>query len=355
MAVIKVVNSKASIAKAIKYVSKEEKTQEKLISGKDCSPNTVIDEMKATKEQWGKTEGRQYKHYIQSFNPEDKITADKAHKIGLEWAENNFKGYEVLVATHVDKDHMHNHFIVNSVSFENGEKYQQSKKDLQKLKDYSDNICSREGLSVIKEKSNEITAFEQSKYRAIEKGAAEKEKSYLLDTAKDVSSSLKTSNTREGFIKNMEDKGYQVNWKDTRKYITFTTPDGKKVRNNNLEKTFKDQRFTKEGIEIELQRNREAGREHGNRRNTSNVDWSTIRDNVQDQGNRVSEYSSHDVTGTIQQKVREIKDRTDRATRENRKDNGAASTVQRYIKQQSKEDTRKLQQKIRERDREFER
>ncbi len=93
MAVIKVVNSKASIGKAINYITKEEKTEERLISGKDCNPFTTIDEMKATKEQWGKTEGRQYKHYIQSFDPKDKMSHAKAHQIGVEWAEKNFKGH----------------------------------------------------------------------------------------------------------------------------------------------------------------------------------------------------------------------------------------------------------------------
>lgn len=64
MAVIKAVSSRASIGHAINYVTKDEKTEEKLISGIDCSPQTAIDEMKATKEIWHKTEGRQYKHYI---------------------------------------------------------------------------------------------------------------------------------------------------------------------------------------------------------------------------------------------------------------------------------------------------
>jgi hypothetical protein len=259
MAVIKVVNSKASIGKAINYVTKGEKTEEKLISGKDCNPHTAIDEMKATKEQWGKTEGRQYKHYIQSFNPEDRITPEKAHEIGRKFVENTekFKGHEVVIATHVDKGHIHNHFIVNSVNFENGKKFQQSKKDLEKLKNHSDRICEREGLSIIKEKGKEITAFDQKKYKAIEKGFTGKEKSYLLDTAIEVSNSLKKATSREEFIKDMESKGYKVNWKDTRKHITFTTPEGKKVRNSNLEKTFKEHKFSKEGMENEIQRNRE--------------------------------------------------------------------------------------------------
>jgi len=105
MAVIKVTNSKATLNKAINYVTKEEKTDERLVSGINCTSGTALDEMKATKEQFNKLEGRQYYHYVQSFSPKENITHDKAHQIALEWAENNFKGYEVLVATHKDKEH----------------------------------------------------------------------------------------------------------------------------------------------------------------------------------------------------------------------------------------------------------
>ena len=267
MAIIKAVNSKASIGKAIKYVTKGEKTQEILISGKDCSPHTAIDEMKATKELWGKTEGRQYTNLVQSFNPEDKITPQQAHEIGLKFIENNekFKGHEVVISTHVDKGHIHNHFIVNSVNYENGKKLHTNKNDLKMFKELSNELSKEHGLTV-PTRGESITTFSQNKYKAIQKGFMEKEKSYLLDTAKEVSNSLKKVTSKENFIKDMESKGYKVNWSDTRKYITFTTPEGKKVRNSNLEKTFKEQKFSKEGMEYEIQRNREQRVSEGRRK-----------------------------------------------------------------------------------------
>lgn len=272
MAVIKAVNSKASISKAINYITKEEKTEERLISGKDCNPKTAIDEMKATKEQWGKTGGRQYTHLVQSFNPKDKVNPQQAHEIGRKFIENNekFKGHEVVIATHIDKGHIHNHFIINSVSYENGKKLHTTKKELQKLKELSNQLSREHGLSV-PTKGDTITTFNQKKYKAIEKGATGKEKSYVLDTAKNVSDSLKKATDRENFIKDMESKGYKVNWKDTRKYITFTTPEGKKVRNSNLEKTFKEHKFSKEGMEYEIQRNRER-REPNREQRTTRLD-----------------------------------------------------------------------------------
>ena len=104
MAIIKAVNSKASIGKGINYITKEEKTEEKLISGINCNPETAIDEMKATKELYDKDAGRQYYHFIQSFNPMDRVSPETAHKLGKEWLE-RMTSYKVIVlATHKDKN-----------------------------------------------------------------------------------------------------------------------------------------------------------------------------------------------------------------------------------------------------------
>lgn len=373
MAVIKVVSSKASIGKAVNYVSKDEKTKDgeserKLVSGKDCSPSTAIDEMMATKEQWNKTGGRQYKHYIQSFDPDENLMPSKAHNIGKEWAEKNFKGHEVVIATHVDKGHVHNHFIVNTVNFENGKKFQQSKKDLENLKKHSDKICEREGLKVITEPSKSITSFDQKKYKAIEKGFSGKEKSYLVETAKDVSQSLKTATSRETFVKNMENKGYKVNWTDKRKHITFTNSDGKSVRNTNLEKTFKEQKFSKEGMENEIQRNRGKGNTVTPRTdgNAQNIDWTAVRNNVQSEGNRVPKQPGHDVTGTIQRKVRDVKDRTQQAIggvdkgaeksiSNDQRENQSAPGVKQSSEQQHGDPVKTDKPKVRERDFDMER
>lgn len=363
MAVIKVVNSKASIGKAINYVTKEEKTEERLISGKDCNPRTAIDEMKATKEQWGKTEGRQYAHLVQSFNPEDKVTPKQAHEIGRKFIENNekFKGHEVVIATHVDKGHIHNHFIVNSVNFENGKKLHTTKKELQQLKERSNELSREHGLSV-PTRGDTITTFDQKKYRAIEKGAKGQDKSYLLDTARNVSQSLKKATDREDFIRDMESKGYKVNWSDNRKNITYTTPEGKKVRSSNLEKTFKEHKFSKEGMENEIQRNREQGRRKEQsaerttgERSTPNVDWTAIGASIENERIGVSKQPSDDVTREIQQKVRAVKDRTKRAIGENREEDKQAPKLQRNINREHQNIDRKPKPKIRKRSIEHER
>ena len=92
MAVIKAVSSKAGIGHAIDYVTKKEKTEEKLVSGLHCEPETVKEEMQATKELWGKTDGRTYKHYVQSYHEDEEITPEQAHKNAVELAEHTSAG-----------------------------------------------------------------------------------------------------------------------------------------------------------------------------------------------------------------------------------------------------------------------
>lgn len=260
MAIIKAVNSKSSIATAINYITKKEKTEEKLISGIDCNPKTAIDEMKATKEIYDKDSGRQYAHFIQSFNPKDNISPEKAHEIGKEFIEKNhkFQGHEIVLATHKDKDHIHNHFIINSVNYENGSKLHTTKHEYQEMKDLSNELSKDHNLTV-PEKSKEkgkITSFNQSKYRVMEKHFQGTAKSYILETAIAYKKAKEKSISKDDFIKEMGDQGYDTKWKDTSKHITFTNKEsGKKVRLANLEKTLNDSDFTKEVLIDELQRN----------------------------------------------------------------------------------------------------
>ena len=150
MAVIKAVSSKAGIGQALDYVTKEEKTEDKLVSGLHCEPDTVKDEMQATKELWGKTGGRTYKHFVHSYHEDEHITPEQAHKNAVELAKGTeaWKGHEVLIATHIDRGHIHTHFIVNSVNYENGHKLQWSKADLQNLKDRCNEQSRQQGLHV---------------------------------------------------------------------------------------------------------------------------------------------------------------------------------------------------------------
>lgn len=276
MAIIKVVNSKASIGTAINYVTKEEKIEESLVSGIDCNPETAIDEMKATKETWNKTDGRQYKHYVHSFASGENITHEQAHELAKELCRERFKGYEVLIATHKDKEHIHSHIIVNSVSFEHGYKLQQSKRQLEQMKEHCNDLCKEYGLSVAEkgktfegQNREEMTAWSKDKYNLLEKADKGKVKSYVLDTAVAVMECKSQAISKQDFINKMYEKGYQTNWKDNHTYITFTDikrqEQGEKlckVRNSNIEKTFKVN-LSKEELEHEFEQNH--GREEQRR------------------------------------------------------------------------------------------
>ncbi len=151
MAIVKRMSSKASVKKIEKYLKQEEKTEEKLISGMNCDSDNFARECQSTNLLYDKNNQageRKYYHVIQSFSPEEgaNLTPELAHRIAKEFAEKNFKGHEVLVVTHLDKEHMHNHFVVNSVSLETGNKYRADNKSLWELRRTSNELCRENGL-----------------------------------------------------------------------------------------------------------------------------------------------------------------------------------------------------------------
>jgi hypothetical protein len=277
MAVIKAVSSKAGIGQALDYVTKEEKTEDKLVSGLHCEPDTVKDEMQATKELWGKTGGRTYKHFVQSYHEDEHITPEQAHRNAVELAKNTeaWKGHEVLIATHIDRGHIHSHFIVNSVNYENGHKLQWSKADLQNLKDRCNEQSRQQGLHVPEkgktfsgEEREETVAWNKETYNLLKQAEKGEVKSYVQDIALSVMDCRETATSREDFIDQMKSRGYGVDWQDSHKYITFTDLERQsqgekqcKVRNNKLEKYYAVD-FGKESLEhgFEINARREAER-----------------------------------------------------------------------------------------------
>ena len=216
MAIIKFVNSGSPMNNIFNYVTRDEATERKLIDGLNCSPETVLEEFRFVKGQYGKNDGRSYYHIIQSFAPDDKLSVETAHEIGMRLAE-YFPDYQVLVATHDNTKCLHNHLVMNSVSYKNGKKFHQSRDDMLRFKEYSNKLCQAYGLSV-----TEVT----TKNPRLLKWKRE-----LIDAAY---YALKCSETKEEFIEEMKEQGYGVRWEDDRKYITFTTPDGQKCRDIKL-------------------------------------------------------------------------------------------------------------------------
>lgn len=132
------------------YVQRPEATEQgEYVSDINCLKEIALQQMILTKKQYGKDGGYIAWHGYQSFKPEE-VTPEQAHQIGLQLAkEMRGNRFQIIVTTHLDKDHIHNHFCFNSVSFIDGGKYNYSKSELRKLREVSDRICAEHGLSVI--------------------------------------------------------------------------------------------------------------------------------------------------------------------------------------------------------------
>lgn len=237
------------------YCMQDEKTMyegHKLVYGMNCSEQDPYLDMMTTKKLYGKTGGRMYYHLDQSFSPEEMITPEQAHKIAIEFAEEQFKGYEVLIATHVDAHHIHSHFVVNSVSFENGLKYHSSKDNIRKLREASDSICLKHGFSVVKPKEQKkTTGIGTREYRI-----ACKSSSWKMNLIVAIEAGMRRAKTKDEFLEFMKKRGYEVNWTDTRKYITYTTPNGYRCRDIRLH----EDKFLKEAMENEFRIRQEIAR-----------------------------------------------------------------------------------------------
>ena len=230
------------------YVQQEEKTtweDRRLVSGWNCTAQSVYNEMRLTKEQFHKTDGRQYYHFVQSFDRQDNLSPQEVHAMGLELAQREFPNFEVLVATHVDTGHFHNHLVVNSVSFQDGKKLHQSTADLQAHRMANDEICAAHGLETLPPPQKQVKQKRMStrEYRSAAKG--ESWKFRLMNT---IDLCMRYASSKEEFISLMESEGYQVRWTDSRKNITYTTPAGMKCRDNRLH----EEKYTKEAMEHEF-------------------------------------------------------------------------------------------------------
>lgn len=228
MAIVKFVSSGCPMNNIFRYVMREEATEQRLIDGINCSPDTALEEFRYVKQKYGKEDGRTYYHIVQSFSTEDDITPETAYEIGMKFAE-YFPGFQIVVATHRNTNHVHNHLIMNSVNYENGKKFHQSRDELLQVKAYSNELCQEYGLSVTEEKCR-YDYDPLWKKRLVQMALYAMSQTY----------------TKEAFIKYMEMHGYKVKWEDRLKYITFTTPDGHVCRDKNLF----DERLLKDNMEV---------------------------------------------------------------------------------------------------------
>lgn len=260
MAIIKRYSSKATPNKIVDYLTDQKKTETQLISGKDCSPENVVSEFKATKELYGKNDGVQYHHIVQSFSPEDDINPRKAHELGRELAEKQFKGHEVFIVTHKDKNHIHNHLMVNSVSFENGMKFKATNKSLWDIKRESNRQCERENLKTIDLNKKAPERVTSGELRMILRGEVpwKEELKQCINFAKEKTRSLKEMGE---YLKD----NFGIETRITKKTISYKHPDRKaSIRGSKLGANFDKEVLENEfiGKEKGIDRARVQGAEY---------------------------------------------------------------------------------------------
>ncbi|HHO42348.1 MAG TPA: hypothetical protein ENN12_03210 [Epsilonproteobacteria bacterium] len=199
----------------------EKKAVEK--SGIDCSPEYAKSQFSATRQMHGKTGGIQAHHVIQSFLPGE-TTPKQANEIGVELAKKLAEGYESLIYTHADKDHIHNHIVINSVSHENGYKFQlHGRKSIDMVREISDSICEDYGLSVVKEPSAKV------RYTQAEQGILERGEVSWKDVIREAIDYEKSnSDNYDEFKKNLEEN-HCIEVNDKRKHITYRLEGFKRV------------------------------------------------------------------------------------------------------------------------------
>ena len=237
--------SRAAMACVLFYVAQPKKTtweDERLVSGINCQPQSVYDDFLNTKLLYHKDGGTMFYHMVQSFPKGAAVDPRQAHDAARRLAK-YFEGCEVLVCTHVDREHIHSHCVINSVNFETGKKLHMAKEQLQGLMRRNDAICQEMGLPVFEAARQQSRGMSGAEYHTALKG-----QSWKLRLANTIDECMRYAADRDAFISLMESEGYAVRWESSRKYITYTTPDGMRCRDNKLH----EEKYCKEAMEHEF-------------------------------------------------------------------------------------------------------
>lgn len=275
MAIYKSINSKKALSthgamrNCLQYVLNPKKTGEEhsfiigTYEGNTMDYDNIYRAFLDVKKQYDADSGRQYAHSVISFHKDEKITREQALNFAIDFAEKAYSGHQVAIAVHSDRDHIHCHMVVNTVSYLDGSKIHKSKDNLQADKDYCNELCSNYGLSLAEKgkhfdgsdiEAGEIISWNKDTYRLL---TDSKKDSFLADCGLAVIHAIEKSASKEAFISSMKAQGWSVEWSDKRKHITFINSDGKKIRGKSLLKSF-GINATKDGLSYEFERARTA-------------------------------------------------------------------------------------------------
>lgn len=238
--------TRGCMAAVMKYTKRKEKVEwedKQLVTGIDCRPDTAYEDFLRTKQIYHKEGGVLFYHMVQSFPKGADVDPKTAHTAAVELAE-YFKDHEVLVCTHTDREHIHSHFIINSVSFETGKKLHMADEQLQELRQRNDMVCEQFHLPVFEPMpEKKVKPMTIGEYHVAAKG-----QSWKFQLMAVIDECMEYAKTPEEFVALMQSEGFDVKWTATRKYITYTTPDGNRCRDNKLH----EEKYLKENMENEF-------------------------------------------------------------------------------------------------------
>ena len=230
----------------MRYVSQLSKTLwdgQQLVSGIGCQPETAFDEFLSTKLLHHKDGGVMFYHMVQSFPRGADVDPRTAHEAARRLA-GYFEGCEVLVCTHVDREHIHSHCIINSVNFETGRKVHMADEQIQELRVRNDEICEELGLPKFqRDEQRKAQGMSNAEYYTASKG-----ESWKFELMRVIDECMRCAGNREEFLILLRSEGYDATWTDSRKNITYVTPDGRKCRDNKLH----IEKYLKENMEAEF-------------------------------------------------------------------------------------------------------
>ena len=206
MAVTKILYRNGGLRQAIDYITNPVKTDENLLTDYiRCDPGHAAQQMMDTKRTLGKTAGRQCYHIIQSFKP-DEITPELAHEIARQFAAEHLPGYEAVIATHVDKAHIHSHIVFNSVNAVTGKMYHSTRENYyRQIRGISDRLCKAHGLSIILE-NDEKKAVSYAEWLRQKRS----QPTFRSMLEADLRDTIEDANDLGHFFLIMEHRGYEI-------------------------------------------------------------------------------------------------------------------------------------------------
>ena len=212
-----------SVMRYVPQLSKTLWDGQQLVSGIGCQPETAFDEFLSTKLLHHKEGGVMFYHMVQSFPKGADVDPRTAHEAARRLAE-YFEGCEVLVCTHVDREHIHSHCIINSVNFETGKKVHMADEQIQELRIRNDQICEELGLPKFqRDGQRQSRGMSNTEYYTASKG-----ESWKFELMRVIDDCMRYAGNREEFLALLRAEGYDATWTDSRKNITYITPDGRK-------------------------------------------------------------------------------------------------------------------------------